>query len=64
MLISIIDNLFYQIYINQKGTNKWTVVDGPTIWNYISSFPGLLLTCLSLLPLIIAAILLATDRKA
>jgi hypothetical protein len=59
----ILDMIAYRVFLSNKGIGFWDISGWGYFWEYISGFPGALLTFLGIAPYLIALIYLYLPQR-
>jgi energy-coupling factor transporter transmembrane protein EcfT len=60
---SILDGIAFQIHVGREGVSLFSMVPAKVWTSYLTTFPGDVLTCLWLCPLIIGFLYLSFSKK-
>ena len=63
ILGGIVDGVYYQFFVADHGFGMFAVVPFAVVWSYMKTFPGNLVTALSIGPLILAWLFLYLSDK-
>lgn len=63
VIAGIADGIAYHFHVREHGVDFFSRVPWNVLWSYVKTFPGNILTCLWLLPWIIALLYLYITNK-